>query len=282
MLTGRCVILHGLAGATLIALALFLTNPYFSMLEDETSIIVAANAPISQTLRLFVTGEGQHEHPPLSDLLLHFWLPVAGTNPSLVRLPSIILYAIALVVFAGAARNLSGTTAFYATLGFGMLWPFGFHFGRLAGWYSFCFLLVGLLTLAYLHFLDAPSWGRWLLVVVISFAALISKLFLLACCCCHYPRHPPVARASTRFSLWGYRISNSVCGLWACLDQFCARSATCRSRECWSWDSGYSLKCRLQFVRSIRKRIGRALVLGNEYSGGNCDCHCAHQHGLFD
>lgn len=177
MLTGRCVILHGLAGATLIALALFLTNPYFSMLEDETSIIVAANAPISQTLRLFVTGEGQHEHPPLSDLLLHFWLPVAGTNPSLVRLPSIILYAIALVVFAGAARNLSGTTAFYATLGFGMLWPFGFHFGRLAGWYSFCFLLVGLLTLAYLHFLDAPSWGRWLLVVVISFAALISNYF---------------------------------------------------------------------------------------------------------
>jgi hypothetical protein len=37
-------------------------------------------------VRLFVSGQGQHEHPPLFDLLLHFWLPVAGVNPSLVRL----------------------------------------------------------------------------------------------------------------------------------------------------------------------------------------------------
>jgi len=153
--SGRWSFLHGLAAAVLISLALFLTNPYFRILEDETSIIVAANAPISHTLTLFATGEGQHEHPPLSDLLLHFWLPVAGVSPSLVRLPSIILYSIALVIFAAAAQKLAGTTSFYATLGFELLWPFGFHFGRLAGWYSFCFLLVGLLTLSYLWFLEA-------------------------------------------------------------------------------------------------------------------------------
>lgn len=54
----RWIFLHGLAAAVLISLALFLTNPYFSILEDETSIIVAANAPISHTLRLFTSGEG--------------------------------------------------------------------------------------------------------------------------------------------------------------------------------------------------------------------------------
>src|SRR5690242_11689710 len=103
-------LLHGLMGATLIALVLFLTNPYFSMLEDETSIIVAANAPIAHTLEIFASGEGQHEHPPLSDLLLHFWLPVAGVNPSLIRLPWIILYSIGMMMFAMAAQKLAGTT----------------------------------------------------------------------------------------------------------------------------------------------------------------------------
>jgi hypothetical protein len=175
--SGRWIFLHGLAAAVLISLALFLTNPYFSILEDETSIIVAANAPISHTLRLFTSGEGQHEHPPLSDLLLHFWLPVAGVSPSLVRLPSIILYSIALLTFAAVAQKLAGTTSFYATIGFGLLWPFGFHFGRLAGWYSFCFLLVGLFTLSHLWFLETPGWGRWALVVCASFAAVVSNYF---------------------------------------------------------------------------------------------------------
>lgn len=177
MWSKHTVLLHGFAGAALLVLVLFLTNPYFSILEDEASIIVAANSPIAETLELFEAGEGQHEHPPLSDLLLHFWLPVAGVSPSLVRLPSIVLYALALVTFAWAAQKLAGTTAFYTTMGFGILWPFGFHFGRLAGWYSFCFLLIGFLTLSYLYFLEAPGWRRWCLVVCASFAAVVSNYF---------------------------------------------------------------------------------------------------------
>ena len=177
MLSTNRVLLHGLAGAVLIASILLLTNPYLSILEDETSIVVAANSPISHTLNLFAMGEGQHEHPPLSDLLLHFWLPVAGVSPSLVRLPSIVSYSLALVTLAAVAQKMAGALAFYSTMLFGMLWPFGFHFGRLVGWYSFCFLLLGLLTLSYLHFLEAPSWKRWSLVVCVSFAAVTSNYF---------------------------------------------------------------------------------------------------------
>ncbi len=173
----RKLLVHGLTGVALLVLILILTNPYFSILEDETTIISAANAPVAHTLKLFTTGEGQHEHPPLSDLLLHFWLPVAGLSPSLVRLPFIILYGAGMLAFAIAAQKLGGATAFYVTLTFGMLWPFGFHFGRLAGWYSFCFLLVALLTLAYLHFLDSPTWRRWLLVLCAAFATVVSNYF---------------------------------------------------------------------------------------------------------
>ena len=171
------ILLHGFAGAVLIALVLYLTNPYFSILEDETSIVVAANLPVSHTVKLFARGEGQHEHPPLSDLLLHFWLPVAGINPSLVRLPSIVFYSLALVTLAAAAHKLAGAMAFYTTMLFGLLWPLGFHFGRLAGWYSFTFLLLGLLTLTYLCFLEAPGWKRYSLVICASFAAVTSNYF---------------------------------------------------------------------------------------------------------
>jgi len=169
--------IYGSAIVVLVFLALLVTNTFFAVLEDETSIIDAANRPIIKTVQQFVTGQGQFEHPPLSDLLLHFWLPVAGVNPSLVRLPSILSYALALLVLATVAHKLSGPVAFYATMITGALWPFGFHFGRMAGWYSFSFLLIALLTLAYLHFLEAPNWRRWLLVVGISFALVTSNYF---------------------------------------------------------------------------------------------------------
>lgn len=163
--------------ALLVSLALYLTNPFFTILDDEINIISAANAPIAATLRLFLVGEGQHEHPPLSDLLLHFWLPVAGVSTSLVRVPSIVFYSVGLVVLAEVARRLSGKSAFYMTLIIGAFWPFGFHFGRMAGWYSFCFLFVALLTLAYLHFLDAPSYRRWALVILTSYVLIASNYF---------------------------------------------------------------------------------------------------------
>lgn len=170
-------LVYGWVAAMLVALVLFFTNPYFSILEDETSIITAANAPALSTLEVFASGKRMHEHPPLSDLILHFWLPIAGVNPSLLRIPSIIFYSLALFVWAASARKLAGTTAFYATLVFGVFWPFGFHFGRLAGWYSFSFLLMGLLTLAYLRFLECPSWPRWSLVLCLAFAAVLTNYF---------------------------------------------------------------------------------------------------------
>jgi hypothetical protein len=173
-------VLFGLAASAVLVLFLSVTDSQLSLLEDETTIVVAANAPVAQTLELFATGQGQHEHPPLSDLLLHFWLPVAAAHPSLLRLPSMIFYAIGLVVFAAAAGKLAGIKAFYSTLLFGMVWPFGFHFGRLVGWYSFTFLLVALLTWAYLYFLEKPSWPRWLFVLCGSLACITANYFCWA------------------------------------------------------------------------------------------------------
>jgi hypothetical protein len=52
---------------------------------------------------------------------------------------------------------MAGERARVYTLILLLLWPYGCHFGRLAGWYSFTFLLVASLTLTYLRYVEHPS-----------------------------------------------------------------------------------------------------------------------------
>lgn len=164
-----------------IAVALFLalcaTNRLLTILEDETAIIEAANAPAASTVKLFLTGEGQHEHPPLSDLVLHAWLPVAGVSPTLLRVPSVLFYTLALWTLAAIAQRIAGIAAFETTFLLGAFSPFGFHFGRMAGWYSFCLLLISLLTLFYLRFLEAPGWKRFAPVLAFAYTCVTTNYF---------------------------------------------------------------------------------------------------------
>jgi 4-amino-4-deoxy-L-arabinose transferase-like glycosyltransferase len=144
--------------ALTLALAVFVgTDRWFSVLEDETAIVVAARSPLAETAELFWSGQGQHEHPPLSDILLHTWLPVGGAAQWSLRLPSVVFYLAGLVFLALAARKIGGASAFTALLAMGLLSPFGFHFGRLIGWYSFCFFLVAVVTWTYLRYTERPT-----------------------------------------------------------------------------------------------------------------------------
>jgi len=58
-----------------------------------------------------------------------------------------------------------------------LLWPYGFHLGRLAGWYSFTFLLVSLLTLVYLKYIERPSPSTWMPVVLCALALVYTNYF---------------------------------------------------------------------------------------------------------
>src|ERR1019366_5215378 len=108
----------------------------------------------------FWQGLGQHEHPPLSDLLLHFWIPVGGSAPWSLRLPCVLFYLAGLLLLALAAQKLAGPSAFISMLYVGSFWPFAFHFARMTGWYSFCFFLAGAMICSYLRYLDKPDWSR--------------------------------------------------------------------------------------------------------------------------
>lgn len=160
-----------------LGVALFASNSRFTFIDDEVSIISAAAAPLRDTLHAFWTGEGLHEHPPLYDIFLHFWLRLTGGSFGALRIPSILFYLLGLWFLSRAAEEIAGRRSARAVLWLGVLWPFGFHYGRLAAWYSFCFLIVAALTLAYVRLAERPGVGRWMFVMMCA-AGLVCTNYL--------------------------------------------------------------------------------------------------------
>jgi hypothetical protein len=79
---------------------------------------------------------------------------------------------------------MGGDLASKAMLWIGCLWPFGLHFGRLAGWSSFCFFLVATLTWAYVSYLAKPDVIRWFLILVAATLLIYSNYYgwmIVAC-----------------------------------------------------------------------------------------------------
>jgi hypothetical protein len=160
------------------------TNRWYSEADDEYVIIDSAAKSVSQTVGLFLHGAGEHEHPPLYDILLHGWLRLTGGNEHLLRLPSILFYVLGTWIIAKVARQLGGIRSEFCVLILVIAWPFGFHFARLATWYSFCFFLVSLLTLNYFNFLSSPTAKNWVWFLASSLALVYSNYFgwvVLAC-----------------------------------------------------------------------------------------------------
>ncbi len=135
-----------------------------------------AAKPAFVTIKLFVSGGGRHEHPPRSDLILRGWLWLTGGNIHLVRLPSVIFYLLGAWFLLQAARRMGGDRARNDTLIL-LLWPYGFHLGRLAGRYSFTFLLGSLLAFGHLKYLERRPPGTWMPVVLCALALVDTNYF---------------------------------------------------------------------------------------------------------
>ena len=156
---------------------LVITNRWFEEVDDEITIIDRAAKPVSQTFRLFLRGVGEHEHPPLYDIILHGWLRLTGGNEYLLRIPAFCFYVLGAWTIALVAKRLGGIQSQVWVLVMITIWPFGFHFGRLATWYSFCFLLVSLVTLSYFRFIARPTLANWALLLLTSLALIYSNYF---------------------------------------------------------------------------------------------------------
>ena len=78
-----------------------------------------------------------------------------------------------------AARQLGGEESSNALVWLGALWPFGFHYGRLAGPYAFAFLLIAAVTWQYFRWIALRSPSGWIVLRVI-FASALHQRFRLA------------------------------------------------------------------------------------------------------
>ena len=134
-----------------LAAALLYSNPRFTFIDDETHILGPAAQPSGVFLSSLSALLRAHEHPPLYDLILHGWLRLTGGAMAWLRVPSIVFFVAGLFCLSRSAHLLAGRQGARALLWLGLLWPYGFHFGRLAAWYSFVFLLISAVTWAYLR-----------------------------------------------------------------------------------------------------------------------------------
>ena len=168
----------------LLGIGLVTTNNSVTFIDDESTILGAAAGPLRATLAQFFSGGGKHEHPPLFDIILHFWLRSTDGNFDYLRIPSILFFLAGIFLLGRAARCLIGSPGGVAVIWVGVLWPFSFHFGRLATWYSFSFFLVAGLTLSYLKYLERQTRGRWTALFLFCICLIWTNYFgwaILAC-----------------------------------------------------------------------------------------------------
>jgi hypothetical protein len=167
---------HWIDYALLLCLAavLLLTNPWFGLIDDEAFQVGAAAQPIGIVVTQFRTDVAQ-QHPPLPDIMLHYWLVLTGDSLFLLRVPSICFFVLGIWVCSCIANEVAGAGAATATIVLGALWPYGFHFGRYAVWNSFGFFLVACITYAYLRWLERPTRARLFWCVVLAMALLFTN-----------------------------------------------------------------------------------------------------------
>lgn len=178
----------------LLGFGLLYTNRMFTFIDDEVNILGPAAQPTSVFLKSLGTVIRGHEHPPLYDLLIHVWLRATGGAMDWLRVPSVLFFLAGLFCLSRAARLLGGFDAGTALLWLGVLWPYSFHFARLAAWYSFVFFLISALTWAYLRHSELVLGGQspavcraaWIRVCLLGLALVYANylgwalLFLLA------------------------------------------------------------------------------------------------------
>src|SRR5579862_5912733 len=130
----------------LLAFVLSFTNRGLTLLDDESSALSLAIQPLRATLSLFRSGMGQHGYSALNGLILFAWLRLTGGAFAWLRAPSIVFFLLGLFLLSRAVHRLEtktgGDVGATVLLWMGALWPYGYHFGRLAVWYPLAFLLV--------------------------------------------------------------------------------------------------------------------------------------------
>src|SRR4051812_27559473 len=100
----------------MLAVSLLYTNRMFTFIDDEVNIVAPAAQPNSMFFRSLSEIVRNHEHPPLYDLIIHFWLRATGGSIDLIRVPAVMFFIVGLFCLSRAAKLLGGNEAGQALL----------------------------------------------------------------------------------------------------------------------------------------------------------------------
>jgi hypothetical protein len=131
-------LLRDAAPLLMLASALFYSNRWFTLIDDETSAVSAAARGVGAILAGSRSATGKAQ-PFIYEMLLHFWLRITGGAFDGLRAPAIAFFVAGLWLLSRVAGRLGGEESGNALIWLGALWPFGFHAGRLAAPYTFAF-----------------------------------------------------------------------------------------------------------------------------------------------
>ena len=146
-----------LAALLACGLVLFFASQRLTVFDDEASVISWAGRDASKTIEQFSSGVGQHEHPPLYDLLLHAWMPFTDGSPVWLRFPTVVFFCAALWLIGATAELLWGRRLLAVLVG--IAWPLGFFFGTPAYWSGLAILGVAGATWSYFAWRQSGRLG---------------------------------------------------------------------------------------------------------------------------
>jgi hypothetical protein len=165
--------------APLVALGVLFvsSDARFSFLDDEATLLNTAAQPLRVIWAAFRSSPAASQHPPLYDLLLHFWLVLTSGAPSLLRVPPILFFLAGVWLLSRAASRIGGELSGTSMIWLAALWPYGFHYARLETGYSFSFFLMAALIWAYLRDAAIPDRSTGPLVCLLAVALIWTNYF---------------------------------------------------------------------------------------------------------
>ncbi len=169
-------LLRDAAPFLMLASALFYTNRWLSLTDDEASTLSAAAKNVTAILGA-ARSSTANTHPPLYELALHLWLRITGGAFDGLRAPAIICFVLGLWLLSRVARQLGGEESGSALVWLGTLWPFGFHAGRQEEPSTFVFLLIAAITWQYFRYVRSRRRPQWIVFCILSLALLYTNDF---------------------------------------------------------------------------------------------------------
>ncbi len=237
----------------ILGMALLFSIRMFSIGENEALALKSGALPFSDDSCAISIRHGfrrLRETSALYALWLHVWLFLSAGALVLLRVPPALFFVGGVWLLSRAARLWGGELSANGLLWVAAFWPYAFHYGTQATQYSFSFLLIAALILAYMQFCESPRLASWAVVgflsLLLTYVSYFGWAIVILLGIDYWLRNRNRPPSASVFGCWARSRGSRDClySTLACnaLRELWARRASCiPPRECLLLNAGYNL-----------------------------------------